>query len=374
MQLSKRNAEQIIQNINDILPHRLNLMDLHGMIIASTDQQRVGKFHGGAARIIRENLDELRIFSDDEYEGSRKGTNFLLRVNGEPIGVLGITGSYEEILPFASVIKRMTELLVNEKEYQKQREFFANRRTRFLMEWITHSEQVNKDFLNLGLELQVDLLIPRRILSIAFLPIEDGFDDNAVETTLESCLKKLDGNCLLCKATNEFLVFTRIQRDKDLREFATTLKEEIESRCKVSVMIGVDHPASDYLHMNEAYKQAKKALQSCLRTKTSAIRFYDEINMELFADEIPNQAKIRYLQKIFREYTAAEMKETVELLERFYENNGSIAKTAEDLFIHKNTLQQRLRKIFLRTGYDPRALSDNSVLYMAIYFYRDLYL
>ena len=373
MQLSKRNAEQIIQNINDILPHRLNLMDLHGVIIASTDPNRVGKFHGGAARIIKENLDELRIFSDDEYEGSRKGTNFLLRVNDEPIGVLGITGSYEEILPFASVIKRMTELLVNEKEYQKQREFFANRRTRFLMEWITHSEQVNKDFLSLGLELQVDLLIPRRILSVAFLPVEDGFDDNEVEITLESQLKKLDGSCLLCKSTNEFLLFSRIQRDKDLREFATKLKNEIESRCKVSVIIGVDHPASDYLHMNESYKQAKKALQSCLRTKTSAIRFYDEIDMELFADEISNQAKIRYLQKIFREYTAAEMQEAVELLEKFYENNGSITNTAEAFFIHKNTLQQRLKKIFSRTGYDPRALSDNSVLYMAIYFYRDLY-
>ena len=125
--------------------------------------------------------------------------------------------------------------------------------------------------------------------------------------------------------------------------------------------------------MNESYKQAKKALQSCLRTKTSAIRFYDEIDMELFADEISNQAKIRYLQKIFREYTTAELQETVELLEKFYENNGSITKTAETLFIHKNTLQQRLKKIHSRTGYDPRSLSDNSVLYMAIYFYRDLY-
>lgn len=372
MQLSKRNAEQIIQNINDILPHKINLMDLHGMIIASSDSQRVGKFHGGAARIIRENLNELRIFSDDEYEGSRKGTNFLLRVNDEPIGVLGITGSYEEILPFASVIKRMTELLVNEKEYQKQREFFANKRTRFLMEWITHSEQVNKDFLSLGLDLQVDLLIPRRILSVAFLPVENTFDDNEVEMTLERQLKKLDSSCLLCKSANEFLIFSRLQSDNELRNFANKLKAAIESRCKVSVVIGVDHMAADYLHMNESYKQAKKALQSCLRTKTP-LRFYDEIDMELFADEISNQAKIRYLQKIFREYTAAEMQDAVEMLEKFYENNGSITKTAEDLFIHKNTLQQRLKKIWTRTGYDPRALSDNSVLFMAIYFFRDLY-
>ena len=373
MKLSKRNAEQIIQNINDILPHKINLMNLHGVIIASTDPERVGSFHGGAARILRENLDELRIFFDDEYEGSRKGTNFLLRVNDEPIGVLGITGSYEEILPFASVIKRMTELLVNEREHQRQKEFFENKRMRFLSEWITHSEQVNKDFLRLGLELGVDLLIPRRILSVAFLPADDDFDADEAERTLESRLKKLDGQCLLCKAANEFLLFSTVQGDKELGEFATKLKADIEARCKVVVLIGIDHPALDYLHMNEAYKQARKALQSCMRTKKFPIRFYDEIDMELFVDEISNQAKIRYLQKIFREYTATEIQEAVELLESFYDNNGSINKTAEALFVHKNTLQQRLKKIFSRTGYDPRALSDNSVLYMAIYFYRDLY-
>ena len=373
MKLSKRNAEQIIQNINDILPHKINLMDLRGVIIASTDSQRVGKFHGGAARIIKENLDELRIFSDDEYEGSRKGTNFLLRVNDEPIGVLGITGSYEEILPFASVIKRMTELLVNEREHQRQQEFLENKRTRFLTEWITHSELVNKNFLQLGLELGVDLMIPRRILSVAFVPADEEFDSNEAEITLESRLKRLDGQCLLCKSANEFLLFSTLQSDKELFNFATKLKTEIESRCNVTVHIGIDHCAADYLHMNEAYKQAKKALQSCMRAKKSPVRFYDEIDMELFVDEISNQAKIRYLQKIFRKYNTAEIRTAVELMEKFYENNGSINKTAEELFIHKNTLQQRLKKIATHTGYDPRSLSDSPVLFMAIYFYRDLY-
>ena len=48
-------------------------------------------FHGGAARIIQDGLDELRIYRDNEYPGARPGTNFMLQVEGEPIGVLGIT-------------------------------------------------------------------------------------------------------------------------------------------------------------------------------------------------------------------------------------------------------------------------------------------
>lgn len=91
MKLSKHNAEQIVHQINDVLPQRINLMDTHGIIIASTDAKRIGSFHGGADKILRENIPELRIHSDDEYEGARRGTNFLLRVQGEPIGVLGIT-------------------------------------------------------------------------------------------------------------------------------------------------------------------------------------------------------------------------------------------------------------------------------------------
>ena len=45
--------------------------------IASTDESRIGSYHGGAAKIAAENLDELRIFRDDEYAGTRRGTNFL---------------------------------------------------------------------------------------------------------------------------------------------------------------------------------------------------------------------------------------------------------------------------------------------------------
>ena len=60
------------------------------------------------------------------------------------------------------------------------------------------------------------------------------------------------------------------------------------------------------------------------------------------------------------------------MLEIFYEEDGSITKTAARLFIHKNTLQQHLRKIAARTSYDPRSLRDSAVFYIIIYFYRDI--
>jgi len=54
----------------------------------------------------------------------------------------------------------------------------------------------------------------------------------------------------------------------------------------------------------------------------------------------------------------------------FSRNNGSINATSEELFVHKNTLQYRLKKVKEITGYDPRKLRDFTILYLAILLYK----
>ena len=73
MELQEQQARAIVQEINTVLPQKINLMNKEGIIIASTDPERVQTFHGAAARIIKDNLDELRIYRDDEYPGARPG-------------------------------------------------------------------------------------------------------------------------------------------------------------------------------------------------------------------------------------------------------------------------------------------------------------
>lgn len=198
MELSKHNALQIVREINSVLPQKINLMNKHGIIIASTDESRIGSYHEGAAKIVAENLDELRIFRDDEYAGTRRGTNFLLRVQGEPIGVLGITGPYEEILSIARVIKKMTEILVNEQELLKQHARTESSRTQFLNEWLTHSEKfLNKAFLDRGLAIGIDIRLPRRCL-VVNVELLDGTAD-MVSAGLKKQLFWLEPGALLCE-------------------------------------------------------------------------------------------------------------------------------------------------------------------------------
>ena len=50
-------------------------------------------------------------------------------------------------------------------------------------------------------------------------------------------------------------------------------------------------------------------------------------------------------------------------------HNRSIARTAEELFIHKNTVQTQLNRIYERTGYNPKDSKDLTLLYATTHMY-----
>lgn len=246
MELSKHNALQIVREINSVLPQKINLMNNHGIIIASTDETRIGTYHEGAARITAENLEELRIFHDDQYKGTRCGTNFLLRVQGEPIGVLGITGPYDEILSIARIIKKMTEILVNEQELLKEHARTERSRTQFLNEWLTHSERfINKAFLDRGLAIGIDIRQPFRCLVVNIEAQTENVD--TVSIALKKQLLQLEPRALLCETITETILLIPACSNEAIRDFAQQLKCATESQGDACISIGIDSPATDYL-------------------------------------------------------------------------------------------------------------------------------
>ena len=66
------------------------------------------------------------------------------------------------------------------------------------------------------------------------------------------------------------------------------------------------------------------------------------------------------------------MKEAVSILRVLYECDGSINQAAEQLYLHKNTLQYKLNRLREKTGYDPRKLSSAPYYYLAIAFYESM--
>lgn len=85
--------------------------------------------------------------------------------------------------------------------------------------------------------------------------------------------------------------------------------------------------------------------------------------MELILEELPKQVKQKYMAKVIGQLSEDE----VLLLSKYYTCNMSLKETADSLYIHKNTVQYRLDKIFEKTGLNPRDFRQSVKLYLGIY-------
>lgn len=380
MKLSQHNAVQIVSNINEIINQKMNLINANGTIIASTDEARIGTYHAGAKKLINEHLDELVISEEEGYEGSLPGINYPIVVKGEVIGVVGVTGNDEKTLSYAKIVKRMTELLIQELSMKKEQETDENIKNRFLDEWLGgNAKSITKAFIERGLSIGIDIRIPRRFLAMSVYSQspELSMDNLRKLDAAEQYLKQLAayGTYHFSMPSSSFIIAgAPMQSDEALLKMAKDFQKLIASRFSLNVAVGIDSALGDgsYLLAYKACTQAKKALQACLRTHLRDLRFYDDLNMEIFTEELPENVKLEYIHKIFRGMNDEEIFKAVQILETYYDEEGSIEKAAGKLFIHKNTMQNRLKQIQAKTGYDPRSIRHSSLFYNALYFYREI--
>lgn len=381
MKLSTHSAKQIVKEINEIVHMPINLMNPEGIIIASTNDARVGTFHEAAKRIIDEGLDNLVVSDYDQYRGAHPGQNYPIIVDDEIIGVIGITGAPEVTAAYARIVKHMTEIFVRELKIMEDRAAGESIRNHFLDEWLHgDSKKITQDFLDQGKLLGIDITIPRRIMAIDFWTrTEETVDQllafDAAGGTLKKLVHELDSQALSLKTASSFIIAVTYMDNDHLLTLAKKIQSHIQAKhSHVLVAIGLDsgEDSGGYLMAPQACVKATKALLSCMRTHKFDIRFFDDINMEIFANEISNTAKIEYINKIFHGMSAQMLTETIQLLELLYDCEGSINAVAQRLYLHKNTVQNKLLRIRDITGYDPRSIRHSSLFYIAIYFYRDV--
>ena len=73
---------------------------------------------------------------------------------------------------------------------------------------------------------------------------------------------------------------------------------------------------------------------------------------------------------VFGSFSEEALEAAMQLLRSYIRCNGSITAMAGDLFIHKNTVQYRLRKLFETTGLDVHSVSDMTWLHLLYKIYQ----
>lgn len=371
MLIDKRLASQIISEINEVIPYKINIMNQEGYIIASSNTKRVNEIHKGARYLMKHHLDELRIQGDDEFDGGKPGVNFPIVVRSQVIGVLGITGDYEEISSFAQIIKRMSEILIQDellKQEQMRQTFQINC---FLYEWLhTRSTTQEKELYEKGILLGFDVRKKRRVFQ---LKVIQGLHEEKL-LQMEHCIKQKlfgDKDAFVLRMSSLFIVGIRTCSDYELYTMVQIIQKELEVLASCEIYVGIDKLENQGSTLSQQYMEAKRAMQAGI-CQGKAIVYFKDIVMDLFLEEVSIQTKQEFIERIFKAYSLDELKSSIRMLECYYQHNGSIKRASEQLYLHKNTLQNRMNRIKEKTGFDPRALQDIPLFYIAIQFYRFL--
>ena len=142
----------------------------------------------------------------------------------------------------------------------------------------------------------------------------------------------------------------------------------VQSRFQKTLRVGFDGMSGN---IHEAYGQADRAWRTAA-SLPARIAGFGELDLEFFLQEISTQTKFDYIEKIFHAYAATEREPVMELLRAYFAAGGSLKRTADRLFIHKNTLQYKLRRLEQMTGYDVRQPRHAAVFAMALQFYDEM--
>lgn len=192
MHISRHSAKLIVNEIKKILHENINLMDENGNIVASTDPERIGVTHSGALRIIEEGFQELIITEEEEASDSsvRAGINLPLIVNNRITGVVGITGDPQLVRPYGAIVKRMTEIMI-EDIIRRENNLYDDRIfNSFLSEWLELNETTYSHFfIERGKSLGIDVRKKYRILAVNFADHQELSDSLEGQRLLEAMKK-----------------------------------------------------------------------------------------------------------------------------------------------------------------------------------------
>ncbi|MGF6906689.1 CdaR family transcriptional regulator [Fusobacterium sp. PH5-44] len=356
MDISMELALNILNKMKEIIKQDLNFINKNGIIVASTDPERIGNYHEAALKCIQ-TKSPLIINNNDEFKGSKKGINMPIYFKNTIIGVIGITGDKNEVEKFGKIIKMMTEILVKEA---------------WLKDLDIRTKELNRAFIErivLGYDYDLfptsNILFPYSVV-VGKLANNTPFIVNEKIYDILKNVLSFDQNSIFTISRNEIIILYHFEKKEDVYKNIGILKDKLFRKLKLNFSFGIGSVAEEYSTLKASYNSAKEILNFILKfsSKRQIIQ-YDDIGIEFLFLNLDKNDISNFKNKILVNFTPEEIKEFSKILLVYEENDGSISKVSEELFMHKNTLQYKLNKIKQLSGYDPRLLKDFVILSLA---------
>jgi len=165
-----------------------------------------------------------------------------------------------------------------------------------------------------------------------------------------------------------------------LRDVVEEVRGQLAQRTPSGlVAAGISRPASGLNGLRAAYREAKDALSIAQELgEHEKTTFYGDLKLYqllLALKELNLEQMRRFYEATLShlvEHDARKQSDLIRTLEGFFHANGNLAKAAEDLDVHRNTLVYRLERIAELTDLDLDDADNRLILHLALKIQRVL--
>lgn len=369
---SVSSALRIVEAVKRLIGKDTCIIDTQGIIIASTSPERIGQFHAAALALIASGAQQLIINEENQhvYPHCRPGVNLPIAVDGVLQGVVGISGTQQETELFGKIVQAFIQEQIREINSTQRRMRSDELRNSFLSRWFLDSTGIpERELLAQARLLRIDMGVWKTVCVLTSPKLRapqsgealSGLD--AQHSLQQFVLAYHDKNAVVDLGFYFIVLLTEAAPHR-CEALCKSLLTSFAARTGVELCAGIGTPVSALRQLRQSFREAQIACNTATFDPVGRVRLFSGLRTDLVLRFVPKDYQHSMFEGVFGSFSEKELDETMQLLQSYIRCNGSITAMAGDLFIHKNTVQYRLRKLLETTGLDVHNISDMTWLHL----------
>lgn len=201
-------------------------------------------------------------------------------------------------------------------------------------------------------------------------------DDDRTRAVLNEVLAEQSGDYLLLGGGGQYLAV--VPGEAHAREMLVRRLRHLAARPDLRLVVGVSPVAQDAAELHAAIRHARRCtnwVELSAPDEGGVIRYEDIAHLQLLPRAALKKVEdVRALIDALSDVVRYDLENGTELartLDVFLTHSGSAAKSSAELFIHRNTLRQRIQRVEELIGHSPEEFEDSVTAGLAVRIVRE---
>ncbi len=340
--ISTQTIRSSIEELSSITKVELCVTDLGGDVVATTSEKEFL------------DISIITSFANSPVDSQVIGDVHLFKVqdDGDPAYVLLAKGDSEHAYMVGKIgVSQLQSLIQAYKEKFDRNNFFQN---------LLLDNMLLIDVYNRARKLKIEVSLPRVIILV-----ETGSArDNSAQELLGGLYGNHSGDFVTAVDENSVILIKTLSKGQsydEVHKISTTIVDMMNTEAMLNVRVAYGTIVDELKDLSKSFKEAKMALEvGRIFYAEKKVNAYNTLGIGRLIYQLPESLCRLFIDEIFggKEVPDELDEETLNTINKFFENNLNVSETSRQLFVHRNTLVYRIEKLEKSCGLDVRKFDD----------------